>query len=173
MTSKLTLAVVLAAMSMSASVLAADGTVNFTGTITDKACTVDTGSKNQTVDMGTVATTAFGAKGDTAAAKSFTIKLTTCPTDVTTNGAAVRFDGMAKDGDPSVLALDAASVATDVGIQIKDNANKVVRLFENSSVYTLVQGDNNLNFTARYISTADTVGAGTANSSAQFTIIYQ
>ncbi|WP_312581711.1 fimbrial protein [Atlantibacter hermannii] len=58
-------------------------------------------------------------------------------------------------------------------MQIKDNANKVVKLFENSSVYTLVQGDNNLNFTARYISTADTVGAGTANSSAQFTIIYQ
>lgn len=173
MTSKLTLAALFAAMSMSASVLAADGTVNFKGIITDKSCTVDTGSKDQTVDLGKVATTAFTAKGDTAGAKSFVIKLTTCPEDVTENGATVRFDGAAKGGDPSILALDDASVATDVGIQIKDNANKVVKLYENSSVYTLVKGDNNLNFTARYIATADKVGAGAANSSAQFTIIYQ
>lgn len=173
MTKKLTLAVLLATIGMSSSVLASDGTVKFTGIITDKACTVDTASKDQTVDLGTVAKTAFAAKGDVAAAKSFVIKLKTCPTDVTTNGAAVRFDGAAKGGDASILDLDTTSVATDVGIQIKDAKNTVVKLFENSSVYKLVEGDNDLNFTARYISTSDTVGAGSANSSAQFTIIYQ
>jgi major type 1 subunit fimbrin (pilin) len=40
---------------------AADGTINFTGSITDTACTVNTSSTNQTVALGTVSSTSLAA----------------------------------------------------------------------------------------------------------------
>ena len=38
-------------ITLALSTYAADGTINFTGTILDAACTVDPGSANQTVPM--------------------------------------------------------------------------------------------------------------------------
>ncbi|MBW7981709.1 fimbrial protein [Enterobacillus tribolii] len=160
---------------LSASALAADGTVNFNGEITDEVCTVDSGSKDFTVAMGKIGTNAFSASGSLAGAKQFTITLTDCPASVANNGVAIRFDGSQKNGDNAILDLTSASTAQNVGIQISDAQNQVVKLYENSSKYTVQAGSvkNNLNFTARYISTAATVGAGTANAVSQFTIDYQ
>lgn len=72
--------------------LAADGTIHFTGSITDQTCTVDTGSQNLPVDLGNVAQTALnGAAGMKAAPTRFTLSLSDCPDTVT--GANVKFDG--------------------------------------------------------------------------------
>lgn len=177
MAKKLTLAIMLASAVASASVWAANtngnGTVNFTGEIVDKGCDIDSGSQNQSVDMGSVWAKTFTTAGDTSLGKDFTIKLINCPTEVTTNGATLRFDGVAASADNKILKLDDTSVATGVGIQIKDDAGNIVPLFADSKVYTLVEGTNELKFTARYISTAATVTAGAANSSTQFTVNYQ
>lgn len=44
--------------------MAADGTIHFTGSITDQTCKIDTGSQNLPVNLGNVAQTALnGAKG--------------------------------------------------------------------------------------------------------------
>jgi major type 1 subunit fimbrin (pilin) len=168
------LAVALVASSVFASsAFAADGAVNFTGTITDAACTIDTASQNQDVFLGNIARTAFPVAGSLAAAKKFTLVLTDCPDTVT--GATVRFDGTQVSGDNTVLALTAGdSTASGVGIQISDNQNKVVPLYEDSSVYPLVStGPNNLDFSARYISLTDSVTVGDANGVTQFTVVYQ
>ncbi|PKB89466.1 fimbrial protein [Ewingella americana] len=157
----------------SSAAFAADGAVNFTGTITDAACTVDTASKNQNVVLGNISRTAFPAAGSLAAAKKFVLVLTGCP--VTVTGATVRFDGAQVPGDNRVLALTAgANTAAGIGIQISDNQNKVVPLYEDSSIYPLVStGPNNLDFSARYISLTDAVTVGDANSVTQFTVVYQ
>lgn len=168
------LAVALVASSVFASsAFAADGAVNFTGTITDAACTIDTASQNQDVFLGNIARTAFPVAGSLAAAKKFTLVLTDCPGTVT--GATVRFDGTQVSCDNTVLALTAGdSTASGVGIQISDNQNKVVPLYEDSSVYPLVStGPNNLDFSARYISLTDSVTVGDANGVTQFTVVYQ
>lgn len=154
---------------------AGDGQINFIGTITDEACTVVNNLSNPlTVTLGTVKRTALdGGAGKTAAPTNFIIKLTDCPAALDGHTAQVKFDGTSAIGDNTALKLTQDSgVATGVGIQLTDAQNKIVPLYTASSAYSLTTGENNLNFVARYVSVADTVTAGPANSTSQFTIIY-
>ncbi|HBE9078759.1 fimbrial protein [Serratia fonticola] len=164
---------VLASSAFAVSAFAADGQVNFTGSIIDAACTVTNSVSNPLeVKLGQVSKTAFTQAGDTAAATKFTLKLTNCPTTVST--ATIKFDGTSVNGDNSVLALtDVSGVATGVGIQLSDDANTVLPLFTASKAYALSStADNNLDFVARYIATSDSVTAGPADSMASFTVNY-
>lgn len=152
--------------------LAADGTIDFTGEITDQACELAAGSDALKVNLGKVSKTALPSAGSTAAATKFTIKLINCPATVTT--ASVKFDADSYLGDDSVIKLkEEAGVATGVGIQITDDVNAVVPLFTASKEYPLQQNvENNLDFRARYIAKSDTVTTGPANGTATFTINY-
>ncbi|EST58004.1 fimbrial protein [Proteus cibi] len=155
-------------------VLAADGTIDFTGEIIDNACELASGSDALKVNLGKVSKTALPSTGSTAAATKFTIKLINCPTTV--SSAAVKFDAESYSGDDSVIALKKETgVASGVGIQITDDTNTVVPLFTASKIYPLKTGAgvvNNLDFRARYIAKSDTVTAGPANGNATFTINY-
>ncbi|CAI1579739.1 S-fimbrillin [Serratia fonticola] len=166
---------VLAASAFGVSAFAADGQVNFTGEIIDAACTVvNTPANPLNVQLGKVARTTFTQAGDKSSATKFTLQLKDCPATVTS--ATVKFDGTSVSGDNSVLALTQASgVATGVGIQLSDDTQTVVPLYTASKSYALQSGTgvmNNLDFSARYISTSNTVTAGPANSVASFTINY-
>lgn len=166
---------VLASSAFGVSAFAADGQVNFTGEIIDAACTVvNTPSNPLKVELGQVARTSFKQAGDVSSATKFTLKLTDCP--ATVSSAVVKFDGTSVSGDNTLLALTQESgVAEGVGIQLEDDSNAVLPLYTASKSYALKTGTgvmNNLDFRARYISTADTVTAGPANSTASFTINY-
>lgn len=152
--------------------LAADGTIDFTGEITDQACELAAGSDALKVNLGKVSKTALPSAGSTAAATKFTIKLINCPATVTT--ASVKFDADSYLGDDTVIKLkEEAGVATGVGIQITDDVNAIVPLFTASKNYPLQQNvENNLDFRARYIAKSDTVTTGPANGTATFTINY-
>jgi P pilus assembly protein, pilin FimA len=157
---------------LSPSVSAVDGTINFVGNILDTACTVDTASANQTVTLGNVASSSFTATGSTAAATRFTIVLTNCPATVT--GASVRFDGAVSPANNTILALNAGQTATNVGIALYDqnNTTQIPIGTPSASVPVSTTAANTLTFFARYYATATPVGAGTANSTATFTITY-
>ncbi|EKT57149.1 fimbrial protein [Providencia burhodogranariea] len=152
--------------------LAADGTIEFTGEITDQACEFATGANALKVILGKVSKTALPATGATAAATKFTIKLINCP--ATAISAKVQFDADSYAGDDEVIALkDETDVATGVGIQITDDTNTVVPLFTPSKAYALKQSvENSLDFRARYIAKTDAVTVGPANANATFTINY-
>ncbi|MGC5890092.1 fimbrial protein [Enterobacter roggenkampii] len=154
-------------------VLAADGTIHFTGSITDQTCTVDTGSQNLPVDLGNVAQTALnGAAGMKAAPTRFTLSLSDCPDTVT--GANVKFDGTSDGVNQNLLALDSgAGIATGVGIEIADRNGTAIPLHTASTDYPLAAGTNSLDFIARYVSTGTAVTTGTANGTSQFTINYK
>ncbi|CAM4298542.1 fimbrial protein [Serratia silvae] len=171
-------AVLAASAFTSQAVIAADGTVNFTGTIIETGCEMSSTIDDLTVPMGTIAASAFNGAGstptgNTASSGDFKIRLINCPTTV--SKAAVRFDGVSVDGNDSVLALtQGAGVATGVGIQITDPANKVVSMHKDSTMTTLSHTEENvLKFVARYYATAAKVEAGTANAAAAFTIQYE
>ena len=155
------------------SAIAADGTIHFTGSITDQTCTVDSGSQNLNVDLGTVAQTALdGASGMKASPTRFTLTLTDCPDTVT--GANVKFDGTSDGVNQSLLALDSGTgIATGVGIEIADKNGTPIPLHTASTNYDLAEGSNTLDFVARYVSTGTAVGTGTANGTSQFTINYK
>lgn len=160
-------------MLLAGNALASDGTINFTGNITDQTCKVDTGSQNLPVSLGNVAQTALnGAKGMRATPTKFSISVSECPETVT--GANVKFDGTADNNDQSLLALDGGTgIATGVGIQIADKNGAAIPLHSASSDYALVEGTNALDFVARYVSTGPAVTTGTANGTSEFTIIYK
>ena len=170
------LALVAASFSSALPALAADGQVNFTGNIVDAACKVTNDLSNPlNVVLGDVARTAFaGGKGSTSSATKFTLEVTDCPDTV--KSATVKFDGAADNGDNNVLQLtQETDVATGVGIQLSDISNNVLPLYTASTAYPLASGSgvkNNLDFTARSLSTLADVTAGKANSVATFTLNY-
>lgn len=153
-------------------VFAADGTIDFTGEITDQACELAAGSDALKVNLGKVSKKSLPSAGSTAAATKFTIKLTNCPSSVT--AASVKFDADSYLGDDSVIKIkQETGAATGVGIQITDDVNTVVPLFTASKTYPLKESvENNLDFRARYIAKTDSVTVGPANGSATFTINY-
>jgi major type 1 subunit fimbrin (pilin) len=173
MTSKIALLVALtASLGFVGTSIAADGTINFTGTITDNACTVDTGSANQTVNLGTVSSTTFTGAGVTAAPTRFNINLTNCPAAVTT--ASVRFDGATSAANNQILALSSGQTATNVGVALyeQDSSTLIPIASKTADRPITATGPNVLTYIAKYYATATPVTAGTANSSATFTIGY-
>lgn len=151
---------------------AADGTINFTGTITDAACTITPGSANQTVSMGTVSSTALANVGDTAAPSAFNIVLTNCP--VTATQAVVKFDGPTDADNSSLIALTtAAGKATGVAIGVYEaDAATLIPVGSPSASKTLsTTADTTFNFFAKYVAT-NAVVAGSANAVSDFTVIY-
>jgi major type 1 subunit fimbrin (pilin) len=172
MKKNLIVAALITAGVLSASAFAADGKINFVGAITDDACTVVNNMSNPlTVTLGTVASTAFTTGSLTAAPTKFTIALTNCPASVTS--AKVKFDGLANANDNTILALtQETGVATNVGIQLMDKSQAVVPLYTESTAYALTTGSNDLDFVARYLATSLPVTAGPANSTSNFTIVY-
>ncbi|QIK12704.1 type 1 fimbrial protein [Leclercia sp. 29361] len=160
-------AVPLALLFCSATAFASDGTITFTGTITDTSCTIST--SNVTVDFGTVAASAFKAKGDTTGGRAFQLTLTDCPYE----SATVRFDGNA-DAEGKLFQVDSgADNASNVGIAIYDANNVQVLPNSPSSAYVLSKtAANTLNFSAKLQSTADTVNVGNIAATSNFTIVY-
>lgn len=168
------LAVMMACSLMTASGVAhsADGTVRFVGNIIADSCEVDTASKDMTVVLGNVATTSFSASGDKSSPTAFKINLINCPSTVTK--VSVKFDGLSDVANPDLLMLDSGMTATGVGIEIADTNGNPIPLHTSSPEYAIAPDSTaNLNFVARYVSTAASVGAGTANGTTQFTINYQ
>ncbi|YCI83123.1 fimbrial protein [Enterobacteriaceae bacterium] len=156
------------------SVLAADGTVNFTGEIIDQACTVEIGTSNTlTVDLGKVAKSSFAAVGDDASITKFSMKLKACPESITS--AKVKFDGPNDATDSSLLALTSETgVAKGVAIALMtaDKTDLGLNSVSDYSYALKATEENTLDFYAAYRSTAATVVAGKANSTATFSINY-
>lgn len=152
---------------------AADGTVKFVGNIIDEACTVDTSSANQTVQLGDVAASSFGkAAGARSSAQKFDIKLTACPEGT----VAVGFAGTADTADTTLLKLDAGQTATGVGVRINNNDGTQVVMNDTASPARVTVpaggGDVTLSYVGQYQSTSASVTAGTANATSQFTVLY-
>lgn len=157
-------------MIMSGVAQASDGTVKFIGNIVDTACKVDSGSADQSVVLGTVAASSFSKAGDASSAQKFDIKLTDCPTGT----VAVVFGGASATDD--LLQLDSGMTATGVAVRI-NNADDFsqVKINDTASakrVTVAADGSATLKYVGQYQATAATVGAGTANATSQFTVLY-
>ena len=149
------------------------GQIEFQGTVVDAACAVAQNSVDQTVQMGQVRVADFAGTGSEAGAKTaFTIGLEDCDTTVSQN-AAVTFNGNADSGAAGVLVNAAGEgSAQGVGIQIYDNDGTALALGTESQAVTLIDGTNTLNFSADFVSTADTVTPGNVDATATFNITY-
>lgn len=164
---------VAAAAMTSASVFAADGQINFTGSVTADACTVTNKiSAPLSVNLGKVSKDALGDASGAGTTK-FSLALSDCPDGLAT--VNVKFDGTTVPGNNQLLALTTGTgVATGVGIRIADSTQQPLALGVASVAYPVTAGSASMDFTARYIATGTVanVNPGKADSTATFTINY-
>lgn len=173
MNKKIIAAAVLATSAFASLANAADGTINFTGTVLATACTVSAASATQSVPMGSVSPTAFKAAGDTTLGGPISIVLSSCPAAATK--AAIKFDGTANATNSSLLALTSdTGVATGLGIGVyESNGTTLIPVGTSSASKTLsTTASTTFNFISKYVATAATVTNGPANSVSNFTVSY-
>lgn len=151
---------------------AADGTINFTGSISEQACTISSASQIQTVSLGPVSKGTLANAGDVSEAKIFSIQLDGCPDSI--NTVQVTFDGTPHSVNSNILALNNGSTATNVGVALyeKDGVTQIP-LRDESVAEKIIAGAATLQFVAKYMATALGVTAGIANASTDFTITYR
>ncbi|HDR2162254.1 TPA: type 1 fimbrial major subunit FimA [Enterobacter cancerogenus] len=153
------------------------GTVHFKGELVNAACSVNTKSADQTVNLGQYRTAHFTKVGDTSTNVPFTIELNDCDPAVAST-AAVAFTGQTDATDKTLLAISSgsnANSATGVGIEILDTTSATLTPDGStfSAAQTLIEGTNTLNFAARYKATAATTEPGQANADATFVMKYE
>lgn len=158
---------------LSSSVFAADGTIDFTGSITANTCTIDGGgTATKTVDLGAVPESALAVMGQTAGNQAFSFVLTGCTASAAK--VAARFESIIASPD-GYLGLTAAATAKNVKIAIYDAAGTlqpVNGVVPTTSYVDLDNGDATLNYTAAYYAT-DVAEAGSADSQVSYTLSYQ
>lgn len=168
--------------------IASDGTINITGSVTAGTCVVSgsgTGSaKSIAVALPAVQTSALTASGEVAARTSFSISISDCGSGVTK--ATTYFEpGGTVNPTTGNLRLQGSSSATLVEIQLLNGSGSssggaafspivlgATQAGQNSATYAVSSGAATLNYYAQYYATGAAT-AGTANSSVQFTMLYQ
>ncbi|AMW83714.1 fimbrial protein [Pseudomonas yamanorum] len=171
-------AVILAAGSQAA--MAADGEINFVGSVTDNTCPVVVTDLNGSVGagdvgLGDVPATSLATVGAVAGGGAFSLTIdTNAPgCSVTGKSAVVKFlslSGTAGASGQWIGITPDAGHATNVAVQIKDATDRDVQLGLESAPYLdLTQP---LRFTANYIATGIAT-SGPANAKAAFTVEYQ
>ena len=156
--------------------VAADGTINFTGSITSSTCKIDGANvaATKTVALGAVPTVALSVAGQTAGDQAFSLALTEC--NAGTTGVAARFESLDLATVDGYLALTSGTgVAQNVQIGIYGINGELQPI--NGGVPTdgyvnLENGAATLNYVAAYHATGAAV-AGTANSQVSYTLSYQ
>ncbi|MGU4650757.1 fimbria assembly protein, partial [Escherichia coli] len=99
----------------------------------------------------------------------FTLKLTGCPP----GAASITFSGKTDGSDSGLLALNDASTANNVAVEIRDADKTRLALQQASQPVTVdAQGNAVLSFYANYIATADSPQPGRADADATFMINY-
>lgn len=150
-------------------------TINFTGVVTDGACGISVGSKDQTVKLVT-APVANIVKGAAYKPTAFTITLEGCSVDTYTT-ASFDFTGRNEDNG-AALANDAAqNQATGVGIQLIDMDSKAIKIGatgQGAKMNLAAGGANVARFTAGLYGLATgPVTSGTVSATASFNIVYE
>lgn len=145
-------------------------------TIITPSCTVDTGSRNISVQFGKVPQSNFKGKGTTTGDRNFNIKLNCRAGQNAQNTVYLRMDAT-KDpaGDDGVIRITqgGAGTATGVGIQVIDGQKVPVKYGEEALVGPSKDGDYVLPYTARYFQTGNAVTPGRADGTATFTLDYK
>lgn len=172
--SVLTLLIVLSSyISMTSTSYAVEVFIN--GTLIAEPCTLMPGDEEIEVDFDTIVDKYLYINTRTHP-EPFSIHLIDCevgPGD----GVKVSFMGAENPNLPGLLALDAGSVATKVGIGIQNEAGKLIPINTETDLYPLMNGDNTLRFQSFVEAELDaikakTIGLGTFVATAVFILNY-
>jgi len=157
---------------------AVDGTINFTGAITASTCKINGGAAPATiaVTLPTVATTSLVSVGAVAGRTPFSIALTACTGQ--TKATTYFEPGLTTSTDGNLKIASGGASGVELQLLNNDATNSVINVAnaygaQNSNQITLTSGAGTLNYYVQYYATSAAVTAGAANSSVQFTMVYQ
>ncbi|WP_165418486.1 fimbrial protein [Dyella amyloliquefaciens] len=160
---------------------AADGTITVSGTVASTTCTI-TGSAGVgsavTVQLPTVSTSAFSTS-NVAGRTAFQLNLASCDPSLASKTAVSFFDGANIQSDGNLKNIAATNPAGGVEVQLlnADDASAIVlnnltTATQNSHGATITGNAATLKYFAQYYKSG-TVGAGSVNTTVNFTINYQ
>ena len=149
-------------------------TINFTGSIKDVPCEIDTSATSSTVDLGTNIDiqTLRGGAGKASTPTTFKIVLKGCGAGVA--GATLKFSGTTDTTNNKLLAVSGG--AEGIGVQLTDQDGTTpidIGGGGQAAQLTVDEGNNTYNFKANYVSTLKDVKPGTANAVALFALTYK
>lgn len=165
---KSSLAAAIAFATLASCANASQGTVTFNGEINDTPCSIDASDQHQTINMGSVTSSALSG-GGTSNPVPFTIKLTQCD-NTTKKTVATTFTGPAASFGTGLLGISGNT--TNAAIRLLDASDKPLQLGTATS-QPLLAGQNDLRFKAQLIGDATTDATpGVFSSVANFTMTY-
>jgi len=146
-------------------------TVNITGRIIASACTVDSGTINQTVDFERVIASDFPSIGSAGSWKDFSLSLSSCP--ASTTKVEGTFSGNSDDNDQTKYANSGTGTGLALQVSSRDHQedfgpNSTMTESVNSSNQTVV-----FPLSARLVKVTDQIGSGTFRSEVLVTFSYQ
>ncbi|HEH9401409.1 TPA: type 1 fimbrial protein [Aeromonas sobria] len=155
---------------------AGSGKVTFNGEIINAPCSVAPESVDQVVEMGQISTKEL-VKGGESNSKPFSIKLLNCEISDKEDTVKVTFSGIKDPVEPSLLVIGGGQAA---GAGIKMTApgtGAAIVLGEPTAAFGLVNGDNELPFSAVLQGysdqTANPLKAGAFTAVTNFTLSYE
>jgi major type 1 subunit fimbrin (pilin) len=180
----LNIASALALGSMATQAFAADGTINFNGTISNVTCTLAAagGTTSGTVTLPTVTQTALKNIGDTAGTTQFSIKLSACTGTPAPTLAAAWFETGSEVNAAGRLVTTVAGTQTDalsIALYNMGSATPIAIGQGNGSIgssgasFPITSGSATLNYQAKYYAEKVGVPAGAVVAKVNYTIQYQ
>ncbi|HGF6561725.1 type 1 fimbrial protein [Providencia sp. PROV188] len=168
---KKSLLVLLVTSSISASVMAENGVITFNGEITATTCDISSseGSKDFTVTLPKVSTTALANAGDIAGVTQFDLLLSNCTSNV---AVAANFENTTNT-DTSNGNLNPTQGPAGVQIRLADAAG--TQAVVNGGVAgqtTIVSGSATLPFQAYYFAKTPVTNAGVVVAQVNYSITY-
>lgn len=157
------------------------GSITFTGSIIDAACSISPETSDQEVDLGQIAASQLEDKGSSTP-RNFQIDLESCslvdgkdeddkPIKVNPS-VAVTFGGtQAVAGDDSLFGMTGSS--NGAGIAITDGASNQIKVGGTSATRELIEGNNTLSFAAYLQGTGEDIKTGDFQSIVDFTLAYE
>ncbi|HAT1577805.1 TPA: fimbrial protein [Raoultella ornithinolytica] len=151
------------------------GQIEFSGSITDTSCDIDSNSASQVIDLGKWASNFFTGAGSETTKTAFHIKVKDCPASVTK--VAVLFDGTRDSNNSNLLAVNGGAQGVAIKLYEDDRATPINLGTVSRDQMVLAgaggasTGTADLEFFADYISTS-AVSAGAANGTANFNMVY-
>ncbi|AOY02134.1 fimbrial protein [Jeongeupia sp. USM3] len=165
-------------LGLAAGAQAADGTITFNGEVTAQTCTINgngSGAKDFTVTLPTVSASALASAGEVAGRTPFTIALSAC----TPNSGTVHtyFEPGPTVNAATGRLIVAAGGASNVELGLLNGDYTRIQLgaadaAQNSKSTALAAGAATLAYAVQYEATG-VAGAGAANSSVMYSIVYQ
>ena len=159
-------AILAAAVATSQAAMAQDGVIYFTGAIIDQTCTINGGTPDITVDLGTVSRNNLAAVGNTSDGTGFAIDLANCSADtpvrarflmdggVDLASGEVKTDNTGGGGDALRIRLYNAADAAGTPIKIGGGGD------QGSNSVNIVGGAARLEYVAKFVRTASAAPLG-------------